>query len=69
MNNIILNRMNEMDISQVEMILELKKRGFEVQPPEMSCILRGLYTYPKAKRILIECQKILNEREHKQFEQ
>jgi hypothetical protein len=55
--------MAEIGMSQVEMVLELQKRGFEVQPPMMSSILRGVYTYPKAKRILAECEKILAERE------
>lgn len=59
----VKSRMADMGISQVEMMLELKKRGFDVQPPMMSSILRGVYTYPKAKRILAECEKILAERE------
>lgn len=61
--NDVKSRMAEIGMSQVEMVLELQKRGFEVQPPMMSSILRGVYTYPKAKRILAECEKILAERE------
>ena len=45
------------------MILELRKRGIAVQPPEMSSIIRGVYTYPKSKRVLDEVDKILTERE------
>lgn len=59
----IQERMKNLDIKQVDMILELQKRGIVVQPPEMSSILRGIYTYPKAKKVLDECDKILNERE------
>ena len=44
-------------------ILELRKRGITVQPPEMSSIIRGVYTYPKAKRVLDECDRILTELE------
>ena len=44
----VKSRMAEIGMTQVEMILELKKRGFDVQPPMMSSILRGVYTYPKA---------------------
>lgn len=55
-------RMADMGVSQVDMILELQKRGYEVQPPMMSSILRGTYTYPKAKQILSVCEDILNER-------
>jgi hypothetical protein len=59
----ILSRMNELGMTQVSMILELRKRGVTVQPPEMSAILRGINTYPKARRILKECEQIVAERE------
>ena len=59
----IQERMKKLGIKQVDMILELRKRGITVQPPEMSSIIRGVYTYPKAKIVLDECDKILNERE------
>jgi hypothetical protein len=55
--------MANLGMSQVDMILELQKRGYEVQPPMMSSILRGVYTYPKAKQILAVCDEILRERE------
>lgn len=60
----IRDRMDALGFTQVEMILELQKRGFEVQPPMMSSILRGVYTYPKAKKILEECNNILTEIEN-----
>lgn len=59
----VQERMKKFGIKQVDMILELRKRGITVQPPEMSSIIRGVYTYPKAKIVLDECDKILNERE------
>ncbi len=59
----VQERMKKLSIKQVDMILELRKRGITVQPPEMSSIIRGVYTYPKAKIVLDECDKILNERE------
>lgn len=59
----IQERMKNLDIKQVDMILELQKRGIVVQPPELSQILRGVYTYPKAKKVLNECDKILSEYE------
>lgn len=61
----IQERMKKLGIKQVDMILELKERGITVQPPEMSSIIRGVYTYPKAKRVLDECDKILTEHERK----
>ena len=45
----VQERMKKLDIKQVDMIFELRKRGITVQPPEMSSIIRGVYTYPKAK--------------------
>ena len=60
----IKSRMSDMGVTQVEMIIELQNRGYAVQPPMMSSILRDVYTYPKAKQILAECEKILKEKEH-----
>lgn len=59
----IKSRMADVGMLQVDLIFELRKRGYEVQPPMLSSILRGVYTYPKAKMILEECEKILSERE------
>lgn len=59
----VKSRMQELHVSQVEMILELRKRGCNVQPSMMSSVLRGVITTPKARRILAECEKILQERE------
>lgn len=59
----IQERMKKLGIKQVDMILELRKRGIAVQPPEMSSIISGVYTYPKSKRVLDEVDKILTERE------
>ena len=65
----IQERMKKLGVKQVDMILELKERGITVQPPEMSSIIHGVYTYPKAKRVLDECDKILTERERKRGSQ
>lgn len=59
----IKQRMEALGMSQVEMIFALQRRGVEVQPPMLSSVLRGVYTYPKARRILAECDKVLMERE------
>lgn len=56
-------RMKKLNISQVEMILMLRERGITVSPPEMSATLSGLYTTPKAKKVLTECENIMNEDE------
>lgn len=59
----VKQRMSNAGMTQVDMIFELRKRGYEVQPPMLSSILRGVYTYPKAKQILAECERILDERD------
>lgn len=41
----VKSRMEKLRISQVDMILELRERGYEVSPPMMSSILRGTYIY------------------------
>jgi len=61
--NDVKSRMAVLGMTQVDMMFELRKRGYEVQPPMMSSILRGVYTYPRAKQILAECEKIIAERE------
>ncbi len=60
----ILECMDALGLKQVDMILELRKRGIVVQPPEMSNILRGINTYPKAKKVINECKNIIAEFEH-----
>lgn len=37
--------------SQVWLMRELRKLGYEVQPPQLSNIINGNYTYPKATAI------------------
>ena len=60
----VKEKMADFGMTQVDMILELQKRGYAVQPPMLSSILRGVYTYPKAKKILAMCEEILKEREN-----
>lgn len=61
----IRERLKELGKTQVWLILELQKRGLVVQPPEMSSILRGVNTYPKAEKVLEESDAILTEIERK----
>jgi len=64
MNENVRDRMAKVGISQADMILKLRERGLVVQPPEMSQILRGINTYPKAIKVLTLADKILKELEH-----
>ena len=61
MNEHIRQKMKMLGVTQVELIKKLQERGITVQPPEMSQIISGVNTYPKAKRVLDEVEKILAE--------
>lgn len=60
----IKERMSAAGISQVDMIHALAERGIMLDPPRMSQILNGLYPFRKAKIVLAECEKILEEKEN-----
>lgn len=59
----IKDRMEALGVTQVEMMLELQKRGMNVSPPMMSQILRGVYNFPKGQKVLTVCEDILAEYE------
>ena len=57
-----LTRMKNAEITQVDMIRALRQRKcIVVQPAEMSNILNGVLTTPKAQRVLKECELILDD--------
>ena len=58
MNN-IKERLSAIGKTQVWLLKELRKRGVAVQSPQLCNVINGIYTYPKAKSILLECDKIL----------
>lgn len=59
----IQERLKFLGIKQVDMILALRERGINVQPPELSIILRGISTSPKARRVMSACNEIVTLRE------
>lgn len=59
----IRERMKTLGLTQVRLILELRERGIVVQPPEMSQILTGVNTCPKAARVLDVVEQILSDLE------
>lgn len=61
----IRERMKALGMTQVRLIFELRERGIVVQPPEMSQILSGVNTYPKAKKVLEISNDILSDIEAK----
>ena len=62
----IRERMQRLGKTQVWLILELHQRGIVVQPPEMSSILRGVNTAPKAAKVLKACDDILSDIERRE---
>lgn len=62
--NGVKERMGKLGVKQVDMILALQEKEIIVQPPMLSAILRGVYTYPKALTVIKECELILNELEN-----
>lgn len=57
----IKERLANLGKSQVWLLMELRKQGVVIQPPQLSNIINGIYTYPKAKHIGDMCDKIIKE--------
>ena len=60
----IKDRLKKLNKTQVWLIFKLRERGIEVQPPLLSSIINGVYTYPQAQRGLKVCDEILTEVEN-----
>lgn len=61
----IRERLKTLGKTQVWLIFQLRARGVAVQPPEMSAILRGVNTCPKATKVLELSDSILTDLEKK----
>lgn len=59
----IRDRLHKIGKPQTWLILRLKERDVTVQTSEFSYILSGVLTTPKAKRVLLVCEEILDEYE------
>ena len=59
----IKERLANLGKSQVWLLKELRKQGVITQPPQLSNIINGVYTYPRAKLIGEMCDKIIKEEE------
>ena len=57
----IKERLSEIGKSQVWLLKKLREKGVATQPPQLSNIINGVYTYPKAKLVGEMCDKILTE--------
>lgn len=57
----IKNRLKNLGLTQRWLIFELRKREINAQPPLLSSVLSGAYTYPQATVILNACDQILRE--------
>ena len=60
----IKNRLDKLDLSQVWLLKELRKRGVLTQPPQLCNIINGNYTYPKAQLVGKMCDEIIKEVEN-----
>ena len=63
----VKSRLKELGLTQRWLIFELRKRGVDAQPPLLSSVLSGAYTYPQAERILKVCDEILTEVENRGY--
>lgn len=59
----IKERLANLGKSQVWLLKELRKQGVVTQPPQLSNIINGIYTYPRAKLVGEMCDKIIREEE------
>lgn len=55
----IKTRLAHLGKSQVWLLMKLRDNGILVQPPQLCNIINGIYTYPKARSVLEECDNIL----------
>ena len=60
----IKDRLKALGKTQRWLLFELRKRDVNTQPPLLSSILSGAYTYPQAERVLKVCDEILKEVEN-----
>ena len=48
-------------IKQVELLHELRKRGYKVEPPQLSNAINGVSVSKSATSIVGECERIIKE--------
>lgn len=59
----IKERLAYLGKSQVWLLRKLRERGVITQPPQLSNIINGIYTYPKARLVGEMCDEIIKEAE------
>lgn len=64
MQHNIKERLAQLGESQVWLLRKLRERGVDIQPPQLSNIINGNYTYPKAQKVLAICDEVLTEVEN-----
>lgn len=57
----IKERLAKLGKSQVWLMKILREKGIDTQPPQLSNVINGIYTYPKATAILEKCNEVLTE--------
>ncbi len=51
----------ELGKKQVDLIEELRNRGFTIQPPELSTYINQIMITPKSERVLRACDEIIED--------
>lgn len=44
---------------QIDLISELRERGYKINPPDISAYLSGYIVTPKSQEVLKECENII----------
>ena len=57
----IKERLKKAGKTQVWLIFKLRERGINAQPPLLSSIISGAYTYPAAQQVIKASDEILKE--------
>lgn len=59
----IKERLVDLGKSQVWLLKQLRAEGISIQPPQLSNIINGVYTYPKATVVLEKCEEVIRQAE------
>jgi hypothetical protein len=54
------DRLSDLGKSQVWLLKQLRDDGVSIQPPQLSNIINGVYTYPKANIVMKKCDEIIS---------
>lgn len=44
---------------QIDLVSELRERGYKINPPDISAYISGYIVTPKSQEVLKECERII----------